>query len=169
MSLNKYIRTMIYSSLLSLLILSLLSCGGSTGPVPVSPPEPAEQPAITSPASEAEAPANRVDLVYFHPKRRCACISIELRTKDVIDEYFKDAIDDGKLTFHSYELDDPQNAGMVKKYGAASSQLFITTVINGKENIKHVEEVWLPQILNNGVAFDEFMQKLISQSLKDIS
>jgi hypothetical protein len=158
--------------LLVLLAFGFLSACGNESPVTI-PPVPAEKPSeppAASPPVDALSPANRVDIVYFHPKVRCAaCISVELRTQAVINDYFKDARDSGKLTFQDYELQDKQNATMVKKYGALGSQLFITTVKNGVENIKHIEEVWMPQILNDQVAFDEFMHKLISQSLKEVA
>ena len=171
---NKNIRVIVYLPLLIILILGLLvACGSTTSPeipTPTTTSKPSESPAVSSPAEQPSPPANRVDIVYFHPKRRCAaCISVELRTKALLDNSFKEAIDSGKLTFQSYELDDPQNASIVKKYGAVGSQLFITTIKNGNETIRHVEEVWMPQILNDGVAFDDFMQNLISQSLKEVS
>ena len=159
--------------LLGLLTIGFLWACGSEAPLtpPPVPQKPSESPVVSPPVdTPSPAPANRVDIVYFHPKIRCgACISVELRTKDVLDGYFKDAMDSGKLTFQTYELQDKQNASIVKKYGAMSSQLFITTVKNGVENIKHIEEVWMPQILNDGVAFDEFMQKLIRQKLEEVT
>jgi hypothetical protein len=147
-------------------------------PAPAETPESSE-PVITNEPNSAEPqdlpatstePENRVDVVYFHPKRRCGtCVSIEIRTKEILEKNFKDAMDSGKITFRSYELDDPQNTDIVNKYGAVSSQLFINIVKNGSENIKHIEDVWMPQILNDGVAFDEFMDELLSQSLAEVT
>lgn len=166
---------------LVILLFGLLlgSCGNSSpaqAPLPVKPSTPpvsdklSEEPSpIPQPSAPPSVPINRVDIVYFHPKVRCgACISVELRTKALLNDSFKDAMDSGKLTFQAYELQDKQNASIVKKYGAASSQLFVTTVKGGTETIKHIEEVWMPNILNDGVAFDEFLRKLISQSLKEV-
>jgi hypothetical protein len=142
-------------------------------PPPANPsqtPKSIEPPPVIPPVAQPSVPANRVDIVMFHPKVRCAsCISVEARTKALLDDAFKDVMASGKLTFQSYELQDKQNAAIVKKYGAASSQLFITTVKNGVETIKHIEEVWMPQLLNSGPAFDEFLRKTISQSLKELS
>ena len=157
----------------AVLAIGLLWACGSEAPVVTKPPVPEklpEPPPVSQPSVPPSVPINRVDIVYFHPKVRCgACISVELRTKAVLNDSFKDAVDSGKLTFQAYELQDKQNASIVKKYGAASSQLFITKVKNGVETIKHIEEVWMPSILNDGVAFDEFLRKLISQNLKEVS
>jgi len=164
----------IYMVLCLILAMGLLmSCTSMPSPestTPTKPLNPSEPTEVSPPAGQPSALTNRVDIVYFHPKRRCAsCISIELRTKDILNKSFQEAMDSGKLTFQSYELEDPNNASIIKKYGAVSSQLFITMINNGNETIRHVEEVWMPQILNDGVAFDDFMQKLISQSLKETS
>ncbi len=182
---NISIKARIYIPLLTILILGLLvACDSNTTTMtppsklakspatetPV-PEEPSESPAVSSPVdTPSPTPSNRVDIVYFHPKRRCAsCISVELRTKALLDNAFKNAMDSGKLTFQTCELEDPQNASVIKKYSAVGSQLFITTIKNGNETIRHIEEVWMPKLLNDGVAFDDFMQKLISQSLKEVS
>lgn len=167
-------KTGIYYLLLVILAAGLLWSCGSSAPTPVTKPpttdKPSAPPVASPPSDKPSATANRVDIVYFHPKIRCgSCLSVELRTKDVVDSFFKEAVDSGKLTFQSYELQDTQNASMVKKYGAVGSQLFITTVKNGNEGIRHVQEVWMPQLLNDGVAFDDFMQDLISQSLQEVS
>lgn len=162
-------KAKLYLPLLAIIVLGLLAaCSSPATDLPAPKPSASESPS-PPPADKPTALANRVDIVYFHPKIRCgACISVELRTKALMNDSFKDAMSNGKLTFQAYELQDKQNRSMVLKYGAVSSQLFITTVKNGVENIKHIEEVWMPQILNDGVAFDEFMRKIISQSLKEV-
>jgi len=170
----------IYICLIVLLSAGLLSaCNSSDSlPVPAETPESSEPVITNEPNSDEpqESPVasteqeNRVDVVYFHPKRRCgACVSIEIRTKEILEKNFQDAIDSGKITFQSYELEDPQNTDIIKKYGAVSSQLFINIVKDGSENIKHIEDVWMPQILNDGTAFDEFMNELLSQSLAEVT
>ena len=168
---KKNITVAIYLPLLIILILGLLVACGSPEPVLTPPDKPSEPPTVSPPVEQQPSTsANRVDIVYFYPKIRCApCISVELRTKALLDNSFKDAMDSGKLTFQTYELQDKQNASIVKKYGALGSQLFITIVKNGNETIRHIEEVWMPKLLNDGVAFDDFMQNLISQSLKEVS
>jgi hypothetical protein len=175
---NRIARLMVFSALAVILLTGLLTgCSGQHSeqePVVVPPSTiPSKQPSKPS-ETPKENPStetvNRVDMVYFYPKVRCgSCVSVELRTQALLDNSFKDAIDNGKLTFQTYVLDDEQNAAIVKKYGAVSSQLFIATIKNGTENIRHVEEIWMPKILNDGVAFDEFLTELIQEALKEIS
>ena len=175
---NKSIKNNLRVIILTLLMIGMLcSCGSSTPsaiPQPEKPPGTPESnnspKTATKPNNEQKEPINMVEVVYFHPKRRCGpCISVEVRTPDLLEREFKDAMDSGKITFQSYELGDPENASIIKKYGAVSSQLFINTIKNGNENIKHVEEVWIPNILNDATAFDEFLGKLFSQSLAEVT
>lgn len=164
--------------LTSVILLTFIGCsaGATEKPAstPVTPVTLTPKPNTTSPNPTATTPSssavNRVDLVYFHPKRRCAlCLNIEVRTKAFLEQYFKDQMAAGKITFTSYELEDKNNAAIIKKYGAISSQLFINTIVNGKENIQHVEKIWSPQIYNDAQAFDQFMSDLIRNCLSQIS
>ena len=144
--------------------IALLAACSNANP-PVNPPT------TVNPAPEKPATTiNRVDLVYFHPKIRCVlCINIELLTKAFIETNYKNEMSNGKLTFTSYEIEDKNNTALIKKYGVIGSQLFINTVKNNIENIKHIEEIWLPRIYNDGVAFNKFLTQLISQALKEVS
>ncbi len=157
-----------------ILLLASFACSSSPSTISI-PAQPStstkstESPIVSSPADQPAALANRVDIVYFHPKVRCAsCISVETRTRALLDDSFKDEMGKGKLTIQSYDFQDKQNVDIVKKYNPVGSQLFITTVKNGVETIKQIDDVWMPQLLNSGPAFDEFLYKTISQSLKDV-
>ena len=165
----------IFLSLLLILILSFIACSeGAIRDANIPPPS-QQQPQIdtdsTSANAETDTPVaqNRVDIVYFYPETRCAsCISVELRTKNLLDKNFKSHLENGELTFQSYELYDEHNEEIVKKFGAMSSQLFINTVSNNEEIIRHIPEVWMPDLLNNQIDFEQFMNQLISQQLESI-
>lgn len=164
--------------LLIIVIISFFGCNAGNSDSAGTPTQPQSQidtdisqntvPDVTKP--DIKNSVNRVDIIYFHPKTRCAaCISVELRTKEVIDKYFKHYIDDNQLSFQSYELYNKQNEEIMKKFGAIGSQLFINTIVENEETIKHVHEVWMPDILNDQITFEEFMSGLISQELEKIN
>ncbi|OGO16958.1 MAG: hypothetical protein A2Z02_00645 [Chloroflexi bacterium RBG_16_48_7] len=161
-----------YLGLLLLLpVLLFEGCSSLSGespaasPVPVFPTSGPVTPATTT----LPETTNRVDLAYFHPKRRCAlCLNIEVQTKSFLDKNYKDQLASGKLTFTSYELEDKNNSVIVKKYGALSSQLFINTIVVGKENIQHLEKVWLPEVYDDSTAFSDYLSSVISKSLEAI-
>jgi hypothetical protein len=89
-------------------------------------------------------------------------------TRLFLEDNYKDALTNGKITFTSYELEDQKNAALVKEYGALSSQLFIDIVVDGKENIKQIEKIWLPEIYNDGQAFETYMKSIVSKGLEAI-
>jgi hypothetical protein len=121
-----------------------------------------------SPATPVSVQASsRLDFVYFHPKRRCAlCLNLEIQTKSFLENNYKNEMAAGKITFTSYELEDQDNAAIVKKYGALASQLFINTVMNGKESIQQIEKIWLPEIYNDGQKFEEYMNSIVLKGLE---
>jgi hypothetical protein len=164
----------------TLLLMAVFACGGSPSVTqsssivpssnPSQPPNSVESPVSTPSAAQPSTLANRVDIAIFHPKVRCAsCISIEQRTRALLDDSFKDEMAKGKLTIQSYDFQEKQNADLVKKYKPVGSQLFMTTVKTGVETITQIDDVWMPQLLNSGPAFDEFLHKTISQKLKEVS
>ncbi|MEJ2738755.1 MAG: nitrophenyl compound nitroreductase subunit ArsF family protein [Dehalococcoidia bacterium] len=175
---NRSFRFIVYS-MLAVIILAGLFTGCSSQdteqepmivPAPSTPSEQPSKPPETLQENPPVETVNRVDIVYFYPEVRCgSCISVELRTQDLLEKSFKDAMDSGKLTFLTYVLDDEQNAAEVEKYGALSSQLFINTIKDNTENIMHVEDIWMPRILNDGVAFDEYLSGLIEEALEEVS
>lgn len=144
----------------------------STPPTPTTPtqtPSNTITTTVTPLTPEPSTLVNRVDFAYFHPKRRCAtCLAIETLTKAYLETHYQDQMESGKLTFTSYELEDSNNAAVVKKFKPVGSSLFINIIKDSKENIQPVDEVWLPQIYNDGQAFDNFMNKLVSDSLQEI-
>jgi hypothetical protein len=157
---------------LAILFLGVIAVIGCSQPAGVSQPSTAAEalsPAI-SPLSNAVVPASsRLDFVYFHPKKRCAlCMNLEMLTRLFLEDNYKDALTNGKITFTSYELEDQKNAALVKEYGALSSQLFIDIVVDGKENIKQIEKIWLPEIYNDGQAFETYMKSIVSKGLEAI-
>jgi len=112
---------------------------------------------------------NRVDLLYFHPKNRCAtCISIESQVKAFLENNYKDELHNGEITFTSYELDDAKNKDLVEKYGVISSQLFINVIRRGEERIQSIDQIWLPQVHGDAETFDAYMTMVISQSLEEL-
>ncbi len=167
---NKFIQL----SILLLFTLALVvGCGTSATTTPMPSSTPSTKPTTSAPTTvtpASMASINRIDFVYFHPKRRCAlCLNIEVRTKAFLETAYKDQMESGKITFTSYELEDKNNADVLKKYGAISSQLFVNTIVKGKENIQHIEKIWLPSVYNDATSFDDFLTEIVTKSLEEIN
>jgi len=81
-----------------------------------------------------------------------------------VETYFKDELASGKVTFEAFNVEDKENATIVKKYGAFTSSLFINTVRDGTYHIEEVTDIWF--LLGNDEAFVEVVKSKIERSLK---
>ena len=107
----------------------------------------------------------RVDVVYFHRTNRChSCTYAEEQTVYTLETYFKEELNNGKLTFTSVDVQDESNIAVIEKYGAYTSQLFINTVMSDTEHIEHVAEIW--QLIGNDDAFTLLIQNKITNALE---
>ena len=141
--------------LLLMLVVGLLcSCGS---PAPIAP----------STSDTPPVAADRVEVVYFHRTQRChSCIYAQEWTFYTIETYFADELASGKVTFKVFNVEDKENATIVKKYGAFTSSLFINTIRGGTDHIEEVTDIWL--LLGNDEAFAEAVRSKIEESLKEV-
>jgi hypothetical protein len=177
-------------------IILLAGCSGSPSnptPPPVQTPvqaanRPATQPPAQSSTGQNPTPgdgtadnvtpatgqpqstlSNRVDVIYFHVNQRCpTCLCFEERVNHVIVADFSDILRSGRLTYKVLSAQEKQNADIAKKYGAVGSQLFINTVLNGKDHIKDIQDIWNWNCRYNAPGFDLKVRSVIEDSLKGL-
>jgi hypothetical protein len=87
----------------------------------------------------------------------------------VVSNYFQSEISSGKLTVGIYDTGDPKNAELVKKYNAVGPQLFITTVTNGVEKTKDIQEIWSWSCLTDKTKFDANLKTTIETNLQGVN
>ena len=153
----------------------LFACSNSTAQPASLPVNSSALPGVTTSPSDnssTQTPGGlpglpeRVDVLYFHGAQRCpTCLCFEERVRYVVSTYFQPELDSGKMTFGVYDISDSQNADLVKKYGAVSSQLFINTVKDGTDNIKDIQDIWSWNCRSDKAGFDRQVKNLIQQSL----
>jgi len=122
----------------------------------------------TAPESSDTSPGlvDRVEVVYFHRTHRCSgCSYAEACIRHTMETYFKDELASGEVTFEVLDVEDEENATIVKKYGAFSSSLFINTIRDGIDHIEEVREIWY--FLGNDEAFVEVVRGEIEKSLNE--
>ena len=171
-SLQRYLRIFIFY-IVSLLLIALLGCSATTPPQTQTsggelstPPQTQASGGEPSTPSTTTAPTVEVDLLYFHRPQRCTkCLCFERRVSDVVSEYFQAQIDSGQLTFQILNLGDKKNGALVQKYGAVGSQLFINTIINDKEHIKDIQEIWAWDCTSKTGRFNREVKNAIEMSL----
>jgi hypothetical protein len=122
-------------------------------------------PEVPSNSDTSSIPASRVEVVYFHRAQRCAgCTYAETGTRYTLETYFNDELVSGKLTFEVFNVENKENAAMVKKYGAFTSSLFVNTIRDGTDNIEEVTDIWF--VLGDDQAFVEVVKSKIETSLE---
>jgi len=141
--------------LLIILVAGMLCACGS--PAPEAP----------STSDTSFAPADRVEVVYFHRTQRCySCLYVEASTRYTVETYFEDELASGKVTFEVFNVEDKENATIVKKYGAFTSSLFTNAIKDGTDHIEEATDVYF--LIGNDKAFVEGVRGKIEKSLKGV-
>jgi hypothetical protein len=129
----------IYTLLLLLLALGLLTACS----------KPAQS---SNPVKEPISPPDRVDVVYFYDSEICHCqIAPGERIQSTLFITFGGDLTSGKLTYQSIDLNDPNNAAIITKYGATSQSLFLNVVRGDTEHIVAVPEILLVKDDNEAI------------------
>jgi hypothetical protein len=167
-----------------LITVPILSCTSQAIPEvePESPYPPTTTPAIpeaTSPSiihspptepesstpSEISTEIHRVDVVYFHRTNRChSCTYAEEQIWYTLETYFSDELRSNTVTFQSIDVQNPDNAAIIEKCGAYTSQLFLITILDNSENIEHIEGIW--EFIGDDDNFSNLVQDKITQALE---
>ncbi|MCX7765119.1 MAG: nitrophenyl compound nitroreductase subunit ArsF family protein [Candidatus Sumerlaeia bacterium] len=91
-----------------------------------------------------QANVDWVIVYYFHGTVRCtACINVEFYTNEVLETYFAKELQNGKLQFATFNVDELQNQHYIKEFQLVSNSLVIA-LYKGKKLIKHktLADVW---------------------------
>ena len=135
-------------------------------PVVPSPPTETDNPTLPE-ITEPETPTeiHRVDVVYFHRTNRCySCTYAEEQIRYTLETYFSDELGSGMVIFQSIDVQNPDNAEIIEKCGAYTSQLFIITITDDSEHIEHVEEIW--RLIGKDEDFSNLVKDKITGALE---
>lgn len=84
---------------------------------------------------------DRVEILYFHGKQRCAtCMAIEKNAKEAIEAQFADELKNGTVVFKSIDISEPENEAVADKYEVTWSSLFVCKWKDGKETHENLTE-----------------------------
>ena len=82
--------------------------------------------------------ASKIEVIDFYGTHRCVtCEAIEANAKYTIDNFFQEAVKEGKLEFKTINVDDEKNYDMAEKFEATGTALFINVIKDGKE--QHID------------------------------
>ncbi|MBN1419697.1 MAG: hypothetical protein JXP34_13040 [Planctomycetes bacterium] len=111
------------------------------------------------PASDpAAGGGHEVIAFYFHGNMRCTtCLTIEGYAKEAIEAGFREALDDGRLTWRVVNIDEPANEHFVDDFQLATRSVVLVDVRDGKRTAwKNLERIW--ELVGDKEAFISYIQ-----------
>jgi len=100
---------------------------------------------LPSPASAADAPADRVVAIYFHRTQRCpTCLKMGGYSEEAVKQGFAQQIKEGKVAFYYVDFQDPKNEALAKGYQIEGPALIVAKVIDNKvAEFENLDEIWM--------------------------
>lgn len=118
-------------------------------------------------ATEKSTEKDRVEVLYFHGKQRCAtCMAIEKHTIEVVNTLFADELKNGTLVFNTVDLSTPEGEKTADKYEVTWSSLFVNKWKDGKELRHNLTEFGFGNARKDPDAFKKGLADEIRKSLK---
>lgn len=112
-------------------------------------------------------PKDRVEILYFHGKQRCAsCIAIEQNTKTAIEANFAEELKNGTVVFKSLDISEPENEKIADRYEISWSSLLICRWKDGKEKSMNLTEFAFRNARSAPDVFKNELTKTIEEQLK---
>lgn len=132
------------------LVIGLVSCGNNEN------------------AANAKSPEkNRVEVIYFHGKQRCAtCMAIEKNAKEAVNTMFADEVKKGTVVFRTVDISTPEGEKIADKYEVTWSSLFVNKWKDGKETRNNMTEFGFGNARKNPNGFKKGLADKIRKSLK---
>ena len=145
--------------------LGMTACGGSGVKNGTSGTTVGQQQSQSQ--SQLQDTGDRVEVLYFHGKKRCAtCMAIEKNTKDVVEEQFADELGNGTVVFRIIDISDPENEEIAEKYEVTWSSLFVSRWKDGKETYENLTEYALANARTSPETFKSGLTEKINELLK---
>lgn len=118
-------------------------------------------------ATEKSPEKDRVEVLYFHGKQRCAtCMAIEKHTIEVVNTLFADELKNGTLVFNAVDLSTPEGEKIADKYEVTWSSLFVNKWKDGKERRNNLTEFGFGNARKDPNGFKKGLADEIRKSLK---
>jgi len=112
-------------------------------------------PTKTPPVSVA--PADKIEVVHFHGTQQCwSCITVGKYALKTIKDKFPEEFASGKIVYKDVNGELKENQGIVIKYQARGSSLFVNAIRGDKDDIAEDTTVW--RLINNENQFISYFE-----------
>ena len=124
-----------------------------------------ENPRDTSTDSISGSNIERLEIYHFHGTNQCySCITVGAYAEETVNVYFSDELKSGKIVFGHINGELPENRGLVIKYGAAGSSLWLgITTKDGNFSKEENVNVWYK--IGNKEDYMSYLKALIEKRL----
>lgn len=147
--------------------LGMTACGGSGVKNDTSGTTVGQQQSQSQSQLQLQDTGDRVEVLYFHGKKRCAtCMAIEKNTKEVVEEQFADELGNGTVVFRIIDISDPENEEIAEKYEVTWSSLFVSRWKDGKETYENLTEYAFANARTSPDTFKSGLTEKINELLK---
>ncbi len=111
---------------------------------------------------------NGLLVLQFHRTQRCAfCRDMEEHTKETLDTYFSNALQEGKIAFRLLNMELPKYQALRKKYNLFTSTVVLIELNQGRESRrKIVTEAW--HLTDKRQEFTEMLRSELADFQKDL-
>ena len=119
-----------------------------------------------STASAADAPKDRVVVMYFHRTQRCpTCLKMGSYTEEAVKKGFAKEMKDGTVTMHFIDFQDEKNAAFTKAYGISGPTLIVAKASGEKvAEYKNLKDMWTK--VRDKDSFVEYVQTNVKSYTK---
>lgn len=95
-------------------------------------------------ALAADAPADRVLVMYFHRTQRCpTCLKMGSYSEEAVKKGFVQQLKDGTVEFHYIDFQDERNAAIAKAYRVDGPTLIVAKVVDNKVvKVSNLKDIW---------------------------
>ena len=117
-------------------------------------------------ASAADAPKDRVVVMYFHRTQRCpTCLKMGSYSEEAVKSGFAEQVKAGTVEFHYVDFQNAKNAKLSSTYGVAGPTLIAVKVAGGKVvEKKNLKDIW--SNAGDKAAFIKYVQTNVKSYLK---
>jgi len=118
---------------------------------------------VPQPVAAADAPADRVVVMYFHRTQRCpTCLKMGSYTEEAVTTGFAQQIKDGKVAFHYVDFQNERNAAISNGYKIGGPTLIVAKVAGNKvAEYKNLREMWTK--VRDKQAFVDYVQSSVRE------
>jgi hypothetical protein len=136
-------------SVFAIILIAGISCNGQQ-----------TQKKSESVVASADAP---VEVIYFHTTSRCVtCKTVEAEAKSNVALLYSEQVNDGKISFTSYNIEEPEGKEVAKRVGVEGQSLMI---VKGDQKENVINDGFLYAV-RQPEKFREIMKEKIDPLLK---